>query len=229
MKDIPGWLTPHEGVFLSKAAKSLRAGGAIVEIGSFQGKSTICLAQSGEKVYAIDPHKGVVSGTKTSPTFSKFKKNISEAKVDSLVIPIVKTSQEAAKGWKKPIKFLFIDGLHDRDHALEDFFLWSAHVTPGGMIAMHDAFCGWRGSGDVAMRHMVYSVDFSQIGVVGSIIFGVKGKVFGLGRIDKLRNELMIELCQSIYRVPWIPRGLAFILVHRFLRIFLVNRFTSFG
>lgn len=222
-RDIEGWLTPHEGAFLSGAT------GVIVEIGSFQGKSTIYLAQSGEKIYAIDPHKGDISGGKTSPTLRTFKKNIAEANLDAKVVVIVKTSKDAAKGWKKPINFLFIDGLHDAGHALEDFLLWSPHVVGGGIIAMHDAFCGWQGAGDVAMRHIVYGKNYKEIGVVGSIIYGVKGKPSLLNTVNIIRNQLFIELCQLIYRASWIPKRVAFILVHRFLKIFLLSRFTSFG
>lgn len=227
---IPGWLTIHEGQFLEKVVLFLNGNqGAIVEIGSYMGKSTICLAQSKEKVYAIDPHKGAFSGGKTKPTLSAFLHNLKRAGVSAWVSPIVKTSKDAAGSWTKPIKFLFIDGLHDFDHALEDFTLWSKFVGTDGIVAMHDAFCGWEGAGDVAMRHIVYSPDFGEIGVVGSIIYGKKGKLSAFGTLDRLRNQLSIELCQAINRVVWIPKGVKFILIHKFLRICLVNRFTSYS
>ena len=128
MEKIPGWLTKHEGQFLEKAVQSLaHQKGAIVEIGSYCGKSTIWLAQCGEKVFAIDPHKGDVSGGKTNPTISVFLSNLKRAGVQANVSPIIKTSREAHEKWEKPIKFLFIDGLHDYQHALEDFSLWSPH------------------------------------------------------------------------------------------------------
>jgi MMP 1-O-methyltransferase len=227
---IPGWLTPHEGEFLEKAATLLKPiRGAIVEIGSYCGKSTIWLAQSGETVYAVDPHKGDVSGGKTKPTQKVFLKNLKDAGVDTRVRPIIQTSKSAAREWNKPVKFLFIDGLHDFEHASEDFSLWSPFIVGGGMIAMHDAFCGWEGAGDVAMRHIVYSKDYSEIGVVGSIIFGIKGPISIKSRIQKMCNQLVIELCSGIYKSPFIPKRIQFILVHRFLRIFLLNRFSSFG
>jgi hypothetical protein len=91
---------------------------------------------------------------------------------------------------------------------------------------MHDAFCGWDGAGRVAMREIVYSPDFKEIGVVGSIIYGVKGKS---GGIQKVFRQCVIELCSSIYTMKFVPKWIRFILVHRFLRIFLLNRFSSFG
>lgn len=224
---IPGWLTVNEGKFLEKAAASLsHVAGSIVEIGSFQGKSTIWLSQADLPVFAVDPHKGEVSGGKTPPTLAAFHKHLKEAGVDHLVRALVMTSAEAAKDWDKPVKLIFIDGLHDHAHALEDFSLWWPHVVPGGFVVMHDAFCGWLGAGDVAMRHIVYSPEFAQIGVVGSIIYGVKGTPTFLGMVNKWRNQLVIELCQWIYRSGLFHRHVAFLIVHKFLKIFLINRFT---
>ena len=230
VKDIPGWLTKHEGEFLEKATKSLKSvRGTIVEIGSFCGKSTIWLAQSGETIYAIDPHEGVVSGGKTNPTHKAFLKNLRLAGVDTCVKPIIQTSKDAARDWNKPLKLLFIDGLHDFEHASEDFSLWSPFMVDGGIIAMHDAFCGWEGAHDVAMRHIVYGKEYSEIGVVGSIIFGIKGHSSIRSRIQKIYNQLFIELCSGIYKLRWVPKRIQFILVHRFLKIFLLNRFSSFN
>src|SRR4051794_41857731 len=69
--DIPGWLTDEEGEALYDLARRCRGDGAIVEIGSWKGKSTVCLglgSQAGASVpiYAIDPHAGYrVGGFKT--------------------------------------------------------------------------------------------------------------------------------------------------------------------
>lgn len=229
MNEIPGWLTAHEGLFLEKAAKFLHhTPGSIVEIGSFLGKSTIRLAQAGDTVYAVDPHKGEFSGGKVGSTKKQFLLNIKQAGVISLVKPIIKTSKLAARTWKRSIKFVFIDGLHDFRHAKEDFQLWSPYLVDRGIVAMHDAFCGWEGAGTVAMRHIVYGPEFGEIGVVGSIIYGVKKNMGFFERILKVFRQCVIELCQCIYKVSIFPKRIQFILVHKLLRIFLVNRFSSF-
>jgi MMP 1-O-methyltransferase len=230
MKAIEGWLTVREARFLANATFYLqRLPGVIVEIGSYLGKSTIQLAQSGSVVYAIDPHKGDLGGQRVRPTLVQFRKNILKAGLKDSVVPVVNTSRVASLKWNKPIKFLYIDGLHDIDHATEDYELWSPHVLTGGIIAMHDAFCGWPGAGHAAMRHIVYSRDYKEIGVVGSIIYGVKGMPSWLDSLNKFRNQLVIELCQAIYKASWIPKRVSFFLVHRFLWIFRTNRFTLLG
>jgi hypothetical protein len=60
--DVPGWLTDEEGEALYELARGCTGKGVIVEIGSWKGKSTICLgrgSQAGASVpiYAIDPHE----------------------------------------------------------------------------------------------------------------------------------------------------------------------------
>lgn len=225
---IPGWLAPHEGAFLLKAAGCQHSlPGDVVEIGSYEGKSTIFLAQGSVHVAAIDPHKGTVSGGVLAPTYNNFRKNITRAGVSKKITALVTTSKMAAKTWKKPIKLLFIDGLHDESHASEDYLLWSKFVTKGGIVAMHDAFCGWAGASNVAMQHIVRSDEYREIGVVGSIVYGVKGTATGLKRAIKIFRIYSIELCQNIYNIDRIPKWIRYILVHKLLRILLLNRFSA--
>jgi predicted O-methyltransferase YrrM len=230
IQTIPGWLTPHEGICLRKAASYVsQLHGDVVEIGSFQGKSTIYLAEFASHVTAIDPHKGVVSGGILSATYKQYLSNIKRAHVEKRITTLVATSKNASKKWKTPITLLFIDGLHDEAHAREDYELWSKFVIPGGVVAMHDAFCGWEGANIVAMKHIVRGREYAEVGVVGSIIYGIKGKSSATQRIIKLFRMQCIDLCHKIYYNDLLPKRIRFILVHKLLRITLLNRFSSIG
>lgn len=188
IKKIPGWLTTKESHFLEKIARQTKSvKGEIVEIGSFYGKSTISLAQAKGKVYAVDPHKGNIGdGMKFPPSYKGFRENMKKAQVSSYVVPLVSTSKDASRGWNKKIRVLFIDALHDKENAARDYKVWSKYVTDGGIIAMHDAYLRWCGSETVAMQKIIRSSDFYKIGVVDSIVYGIKGKGTLLQRIEKI-------------------------------------------
>jgi MMP 1-O-methyltransferase len=135
ISDIPGWLTDEEGEALFDLARECTGKGAIVEIGSWKGKSTVCLglgSQAGAsvRIYAIDPHADY--------RFGDFKTNVERAGIAELVTPIPSLSQPAADDFHEPIELLFVDGSHDYDLVLEDFQKWVPKVVEGGWVAFHD-------------------------------------------------------------------------------------------
>jgi len=146
-KNIPGWLSDAQGEFLYNTAKKCIGKGVIVEIGSWEGKSTVWLAKgskagSNAKIYAVDPHTGSSEHKKRYGvvwTFEEFKKNIKRANVEDIVVPIVKTSEDAARDWdEKPIELLWIDGSHEYEMVKLDFDLWFPYLIEEGIIAVHD-------------------------------------------------------------------------------------------
>ncbi|MGE5307458.1 MAG: class I SAM-dependent methyltransferase [Deltaproteobacteria bacterium] len=109
--------------------------GAVVEIGSFKGKSSIALAfgsmdKGREEVYCVDPH---VEGTKEA-----FFRNIRDARADSQIVPVIAPSEEAVRGFDRPIRFIFIDGNHEYEFVRKDIALWKDKVIDGGVLAFHD-------------------------------------------------------------------------------------------
>lgn len=228
---IDGWLSSHEGYFLYYQAKKTK--GNIVEIGSWKGKSTICLAAGlsrNNMVFAIDPHKGEYSGKsglgKKAPTFQAFQKNLKKVGLLKRVKPIIATSEDAAKKWKNSFDFLFIDGLHDYKHTYQDFSLWSPLLKKNGVIAFHDAFCGHNGPQRVVLEQILSSNKWSNIGVVGSIIFARKEKIKTFAQfIDKLRYALFIPMAIHLNEASG-NNPLRFFLIHRVLKLLLLNTYT---
>lgn len=138
-----GWLDPNEGKKLFELAQINPDLGVVVEIGSYEGKSTICLAQgsrlvSKEKVYAVDNFQGDKYVGENPEMFENFIKNLKELDVKALVQPIKSDSARAAKGFHKPTRLLFIDASHDYEDVKRDFSSWFPHVSKGGIVALHD-------------------------------------------------------------------------------------------
>ena len=132
---VDGWLTVDEARTLYDAARACTGRGAIVEIGSWKGKSTIVLARgsragSSVPVYAVDPHADY--------RFEEFRANVERAGVAELVRPIRSLSQPAADSFDEPIELLFVDGSHDERLVREDAEKWLPKVVDGGFVAFHD-------------------------------------------------------------------------------------------
>lgn len=230
IKTLDGWLSSHEAYFLYKAAKEAKRKGEIVEIGSWKGKSTICLSAGSKntKTTAVDPHKGEYSKGKwlgkDAPTYKEFLNNLKKAGVKDRVEPLITTSEEAAKTWKMPIKLLFIDGLHDYKHAKQDYELWNPFVVPNGVISLHDAFCGHIGPERVVLEDILSSHDFKDIGVVGSIIYAKKGKPTLIESIFLLRTKYLIRLALLLNHINF---PFKFFIIHRIIKILLLNAYTA--
>ena len=160
--EIRGYLAPEEGLALMMLAEYGPGHGAVVEIGSFLGKSTCWLgigAQSAgrEKITAIDYFKPLSfmaesedemdqAIVKEGSTFPFFLQHIKAFGLQDQVEPIVSDSATAARAWDNtPIRLLFIDGHHEYDSVKKDFCLWSPFVQEGGIIVFHDYCKSWPG------------------------------------------------------------------------------------
>jgi MMP 1-O-methyltransferase len=135
IKDVPGWLSDEEGEALYELARGCTGRGVIVEIGSWKGKSTICLglgskAGKGVRIYAVDPHADYRHG--------EFKENVERAGIADLVTPVKGLSQEVVDQFEEPIELLFVDGSHEEADVREDFDKWVPKVVEGGTVAFHD-------------------------------------------------------------------------------------------
>ncbi|MCG2718663.1 MAG: class I SAM-dependent methyltransferase [Nanoarchaeota archaeon] len=194
---IDGWLTDMEGKFLYETAKNCKGKGVIVEIGSWKGKSTIWLAKgsikgNNVKVFAIDTHTGSFEQQKNGPvwTFDEFKGNIRNAKVEDIVVPIVKTSEEAEKSWGgAAVEFLWIDGAHEYELVKLDFEKWFPHLIDGGIIAFHDTIVH-SGPRKVVKENIFLSRNFRCVGFADNITFAQKVKKNSFK--NRLRNRYIL-------------------------------------
>ena len=198
-----GWLSDREGEILYNLAKNCKGKGVIVEIGSWEGKSTIWIGSGSKngnkvKIYAIDPHTGSSEHQKENEkiwTFEEFKKNIKNAKVDDIILPLVKTSEEAAKNFNKPVEFIFIDGAHEYEFVKLDFDLWFPKVVNGGIMAFHDTI-SWKSPKKVVADYVYKSKHFKNVKFVDTITFAQKVEQNSLK--DRLKNRYVL-LLKNLY------------------------------
>ncbi|MBU3907033.1 MAG: class I SAM-dependent methyltransferase [Nanoarchaeota archaeon] len=217
-------LTEKEAERLFSLTKNLSKNGVIVEIGSYKGGSAIILAKGAKKhnknkVYAIDPHNNPLgSHDKTSPdiipknTLPFFIENIKKEGLEGEVVPIVKTSEEAAKNWKKPISLLWIDGNHLYEFVKMDFILWEKYLVKGGIIAFHDSWegGGFNGPVKVIEENISNSKRFSDIKIIDRITFAKKIRVADFSERQKNKlNLLSIKIRIPYQRIfIWINKNL---------------------
>jgi predicted O-methyltransferase YrrM len=146
---VEGHITRRQCAVLFYYAYTQPGPGRIVEIGSFKGKSTICMALalklSGkeDKVAAIDPHintkdSETVPAYEEESSYDAFLSNVSRFELNEWVEPIKGTSEAVAKNWNQQIRLFFVDGSHRYEDVLMDLRLWEPLVNVGGIIILHD-------------------------------------------------------------------------------------------
>lgn len=118
--------------FLYELSLRSNGPGAIVEIGTCAGKSTIALAAAQKAIGGTRLH------TVDIITHPAIEANLARAGVTAYVNRIVKPSREVAMGWNAPVRLLWIDGDHAYKGVLHDILDWSPFVMPGGIMAFHD-------------------------------------------------------------------------------------------
>ena len=182
---VEGWLSEAQGEALFDAAAAAQGRGAIVEIGSWKGRSTIWLAsgarQAGQQVYAIDPHAGSREDA-TARTFDVFRANIAAAGLADVVVPLVMTSAAAARQIAQDVEVLFIDGDHSDAGASADGDVWLPRLLDGGTVLMHDVVtAGYTGPRRVFRRRICWSPDFDRVRRVGSMGIARRVSRRGLG------------------------------------------------
>jgi hypothetical protein len=157
---VPGWTGIQEGRSLYALAHHGPADGAIVEIGSAWGRSTICLARGSkaarrEPVHTIDLHlmrpapepwpgAGVQKGLRDSEagetTYPWLMYNLRRFGVEDWVMPIVASSDSATNLGIERVRLLFVDGSHTYERVRADIEAWLPRVVPRGVLVFDDYF-----------------------------------------------------------------------------------------
>jgi MMP 1-O-methyltransferase len=192
---IPGWLTDGEANSLFEIARSRtdQLDPVIVELGSWQGKSSVLLAAGvcgtrNARVFCVDPFGadenpqyqadfyGPLAAKMSHSLEQGFERNIRRCGLAHIVHVLKGYSYEVVRNWKDPIDVLFVDASHDYGRVHRDFSLWSPFVKLGGIVALHDVSPLWPGPSRV-MAEQLQPPEYGDLRQVNSLAWAVKRSV----------------------------------------------------
>lgn len=206
--EVDGWMTEGQARALYDAAASCPAGGTIVEIGSFQGRSTIVLASAAPAdvtVTAIDPHAGNDRGPQEIDGYAddaesdhaRFTANLERAGVAARVRHLRKFSDDALADVDE-IDVLYIDGAHRYGPALADIRQWGAKVRPGGTMLIHDSFSSIGVTGAIG-RELLWSRRWRYVD---------RSRSLAVYRADDAGSP-WANVARQVAQLPWFAKNVA--------------------
>jgi len=201
LSDYKGGVSVEEGLALSRYAADC-AGGDIVEIGSFRGKSAVALAmgaiRSRVQVFCVEPHvefAGLYGGKFGPQDRGAFYQVMLQTALFEKVALINLPSREAARAWRRPIGLLFVDGDHSFRGVKDDFEAWDSHVCLGGIIAFDDATDPAIGS-ESLIGLILASGRYVAIETVGKVRF--LRKVSSTGVFPRADKKRILVACHDL-------------------------------
>lgn len=152
MSELPeGWLSTHDIAELQRLA----AGATVLELGAYQGRSTVVLSEVAKYVVSVDRHQGVPVGDDID-SLPPYLEAIRPLHNVAIVIANFQDFVPLLRAL--PFDLVFIDGQHEYEEVIRDITL--ALLVDPSIIAFHD----W---------------DFKEVRQAGSEVFGDPNRVHG--------------------------------------------------
>ena len=205
MSEVEGWLTAAQAERLRERAATVTAGGLVVEIGSFRGRSTIAMASvlgDGARLVAIDPHAGGDRGPQEiapeadrgDADHAAFVANLEAAGVSDRVEHVRLESSSAHGSVRDEIDVLYVDGAHRFGPARDDLVRWGARVRDGGAMLVHDSFSSI-GVTLATLSAITLGSSWRYVGRTGSLAEYRRERVRGVARVMNAGRQLA--------QLPW--------------------------
>ena len=146
---VDGWMTESELAFLYAIGSKMPDGAQIVEVGSWQGRSTVAICEALRKksdirMFAVDtfqgdPHIEQLEASKSLQEDGVFKAFCANTAAYPFLKTIRATSLEAVSRFADgSLDWVFIDAFHEYDAVTADIVAWYPKIKPGGLISGHD-------------------------------------------------------------------------------------------
>lgn len=137
----------HELLHLAAALATYpwEAGGIVVEIGAYEGRTTTFMARIlrllGRRVpiLSIDPfERAQPDPLNPQGRYAAYLENVTRQGVQDLCVPLVAFSQDAAAVVPENVGVLVVDGAHHYPVVSQDFALYGPKVLPRGVVFVDD-------------------------------------------------------------------------------------------
>lgn len=174
------------------ALRELARGKKVLEIGSRLGASTIGMAQTAHKVYAVDWHQGDrwhdAAGGAGLDTLAVFWGFVRQYKMRDKIHPLVGRSEEILPVLA-PAQFdmVFIDGDHSYQGVLLDIGLSLPLLKPGGLLVFHD----YKREEAPGSEHLTGEL---EVGITKAVreLFGEPDEI--VGTLAVVRSPLLVPI-----------------------------------
>lgn len=145
---VEGFFGPLDAEFYVHQVSRAGAQATFVEIGSWKGRSSYCMAEAirdsgkGIEFWCVDTWQGSeelqdFEAVQEGRLFDEFMANV--APVRNYLKPLQMSSLEASEQFDdESLDLVFIDASHDYDNVLADIEAWRGKVNRTGVLAGHD-------------------------------------------------------------------------------------------
>ncbi len=150
---IKGWFSLEKAIAIQRAVKQLPTGARVVELGSFQGRSSVAIAAvlpPESILYCVDHFKGspehLSMNIDITNLLEAFTNNIEKFGVKDKIIPLAMSTAEAAEKFEaESLDLILLDAAHDYDSVKADLLQWYPKLKPGGFLFCDDYAPNWPG------------------------------------------------------------------------------------
>jgi hypothetical protein len=150
--DVYGAFGEPDSSWYQHVAEIFNSGSVFVEIGSFEGRSAVCLAES---IFRLDkqitlhcvdtftgnPEQDEYDYLTNNPDclYNKFNENTAFYQKRNIIVPHRGYSNTVCDEFEdNSIDFVFIDARHEYEFVMEDIKCWYPKLRSGGIMAGHD-------------------------------------------------------------------------------------------
>ncbi len=144
-----------EGYFFKEEAyylQELGRGKVCLEIGSFKGKSTVAIAETAAKVYAVDTFAAELNKDNSikvvqnkgkfhqpqEPELTTYETFLANTEGYDNIVPVVGKSWDVIPEMTEKFDVIFIDGLHTKEGIIKDVRVTLPRLKGDGFLVFHD-------------------------------------------------------------------------------------------